>query len=139
MAAADHRDAGDPGGWRKSGPRGRRPRHADPGGVKVINLKPASRQTSDRAHAWLRGAMTALAILAVAAAASRCELQYVLVHALNHATTVAALEPSTPAARAAPVGTRTVPHDPRPPGRSPGPPTPRRPSIVRPTAPAPAG
>ena len=96
MAAADHRDDGGPGGWRLSGSRGRRPRHADPGGVKVINLKPASRQNSDRAHGWLRGAMTALAILAVAAAAVSWDSQYVLVRAVKHDTIVAALEAGIP-------------------------------------------
>src|SRR5260370_6345440 len=96
MAADDSRDAGDPGGWRQSGSRGRRPRHADHGGVRVITLKPASRQASDRAHAWLRGAMTALAILAVAAAAVSWEAQYVLVRAVKHDTIVAALEAGIP-------------------------------------------
>src|SRR5216683_5365513 len=95
MAAADSREADDPGGWRTSGPRGR-PRHADHGGVRVINLKRASRQTSDRALAWLRGAMTALAILAVAAAAVSWDSQYVLVRAVKHDTIVAALEAGIP-------------------------------------------
>jgi hypothetical protein len=95
MAAADHRDTGNPGGWRAPGPR-RQPRHADPGAVRVIGLKPAIRQASDRAHAWLRGAMTALAVLAVAAAAVSWDAQYVLVRTVKHSEVIAALEAGIP-------------------------------------------
>ncbi len=62
----------------------------------MISLKPASQQNSDRAHAWLRGAMTALAVLAVAAAAVSWEAQYVLVRAVKHDRIVAALEAGIP-------------------------------------------
>src|ERR1039457_6187381 len=96
MAAADHHDPEGPARWRPSGRRGRRARHADPGGVKGISLKPASRQASDRAHAWLRSAMTALAILAVAAAAVSWDAQYVLVRAVKHTQVIAALEAGIP-------------------------------------------
>jgi hypothetical protein len=96
MAVADHRDPDSRSGWRLSGRRGRRPRHADSGAVKVISLKPASRQASDRAHAWLRGAMTALAILAVAAAAVSWDAQYVLVRTVKHTQVIAALEAGIP-------------------------------------------
>jgi hypothetical protein len=94
MAAADHRDPGDLSGWRAPGPR-RRPRHADHGGVRMISLK-AGRQASDRAHAWLRSAMTALAILAVAAAAVSWDAQYVLVRTVKHTQVIAALEAGIP-------------------------------------------
>ena len=96
MAAADHRDTGNPGGWRPPGARGHRPRHAGHGAVKVITLKAASRRNSDRAHGWLRGAMTALAVLAVAAAAVSWDAQYVLVQAVKHAKVIAALEAGIP-------------------------------------------
>src|ERR1039457_7480072 len=96
MAAADHHDPEGPARWRPSGRRGRRARHADPGGVKVIGLNPASRQAGDRAHAWLRGAMTALVILAVAAAAVSWDAQYVLVRAVKHTEAIAALEAGIP-------------------------------------------
>src|SRR6266851_2726089 len=68
----------------------------DPARLKVINLTPASRQDSDRAQAWLRGAMTALAVLAVAAAAVSWDAQYVLVRAVKHNTVIAALEAGIP-------------------------------------------
>src|ERR1017187_6221847 len=96
MAAADHRDTGNPGGWRPPGARGHRPRHAGHGAVKVITLKAASRRNSDRAHGWLRGAMTALAVLAVAAAAVSWDAQYVLVRTVKHNMTIAALEAGIP-------------------------------------------
>jgi hypothetical protein len=64
--------------------------------VRVISLKPASRQASDRAHAWLRSAMTALAILAVAAAAVSWDAQYVLVRTVKHTQVIAALEAGIP-------------------------------------------
>src|ERR1017187_2983649 len=96
MAAADHRDTGNPGGWRPPGARGHRPRHAGHGAVKVITLKAASRRNSDRAHGWLRGAMTALAVLAVAAAAVSWDAQYVLVQAVKHPKVIAALEAGIP-------------------------------------------
>ena len=96
MAAADHHDADGPVRWQPSGRRGRQPRHAEAAAVKVIGLKPAIRQASDRAHAWLRGAMTALAVLAVAAAAVSWDAQYVLVRAVKHTEAIAALEAGIP-------------------------------------------
>src|ERR1022692_764665 len=56
----------------------------------------ARRQTTDRAHAWLRGAMLALAVLAVAAASVSWDAQYVLVRAVKHDTVIAALEAGIP-------------------------------------------
>jgi hypothetical protein len=90
MTPADHRDT------HQNGPRRRHPRHAGHSQPAVITLTPASSQNSDRAHAWLRCAMTALAILAVAAAAVSWDAQYVLVQAVKHNTTIAALEAAIP-------------------------------------------
>ena len=56
----------------------------------------ARRDTRDRAQAWLRGAMLALAVLAVAAAAVSWDAQYVLVRAVKHSTVIAALEAGIP-------------------------------------------
>jgi hypothetical protein len=95
MAAADHYDPAGPGRWRRPSRRGLRARHADSRGVKVISLM-TGRQASDRAHAWLRGAMIALAVLAVAAAAVSWDAQYVLVRAVKHTEVIAALEAGIP-------------------------------------------
>ena len=85
-----------PGGWRPAGPRHNGRGAADPGEVTVISLRLASRQNSDRAHAWLRGAMAALAVLAVAAAAVSWDAQFVLVQAVKQNTAIAALEAGIP-------------------------------------------
>jgi len=64
--------------------------------VKVINVKPAGRDTGDRAQAWLRNAMLALAVLAAAAAAVSWDAQYVLVRHVKHNLAMAALEAGIP-------------------------------------------
>jgi hypothetical protein len=94
MATADHCETGNPGGWPAAGSR-HRARHADHSAVRMVSLK-TGRQASDRAHAWLRGAMTALAVLAVAAAAVSWDAQYVLVQAVKHTEVIAALEAGIP-------------------------------------------
>jgi len=96
MAATDpRRDAT----WRRSA------RHVDhrdsrPGDLWVTSMVPAGRHARDRAHAWLRGAMITLAVLAAAAAAVSWEAQYVLVASVKHAAPIAALEAGIPDAGA---------------------------------------
>jgi hypothetical protein len=55
-----------------------------------------SEGTRDRAEAWLRSAMGALAALAAAAAAVSWDAQYVLVRHVKHAPVIAALEAGIP-------------------------------------------
>jgi hypothetical protein len=62
----------------------------------VITMRPTGRDTRDRAQAWLRNAMIALAVLAAAAAAVSWEAQYILVKAVKHAKIIAALEAGIP-------------------------------------------
>lgn len=81
---ARHKDNGRPG----------------PRGVRVIGMLSAGRHARDRAQAWLRGAMAALAVLAAAAAAVSWDAQYVLVQAVKHDTAIAALEAGIPDAGA---------------------------------------
>jgi len=75
---------------------------AHPGGgvnprkATVITMRPTGRDTRDRAQAWLRNAMIALAVLAAAAAAVSWDAQYVLVKAVKHAKVIAALEAGIP-------------------------------------------
>src|SRR6266702_6005511 len=83
-------------GWHPLGPPNRDPGSADPHAVKVINVKPAGRDTGDRAQAWLRNAMLALAVLAAAAAAVSWDAQYVLVRHVKHNLAMAALEAGIP-------------------------------------------
>jgi hypothetical protein len=64
--------------------------------MQVIDIRPAGRHARDRAHAWLRSAMIALAVLAAAAAAVSWDAQYVLVRAVKHDTVIAALEAGIP-------------------------------------------
>jgi hypothetical protein len=52
--------------------------------------------TRDRAAAWLRNAMIALAVLAAAAAAVSWDAQYVLVKTVKHTPAIAALEAGIP-------------------------------------------
>lgn len=52
--------------------------------------------TADRSLGWLRGAMLALALLAVAAAVVSWDAQYVLVRSVKHNPAVAALEAGIP-------------------------------------------
>jgi hypothetical protein len=56
----------------------------------------ASTGKPDRALGWLRGAMLALAVLAMAAAVVSWDAQYVLVRSVKHNPTVAALEAGIP-------------------------------------------
>jgi hypothetical protein len=65
-------------------------------GAAVINMRPSGRDTRDRAQAWLRNAMIALAVLAAAAAAVSWDAQYVLVKSVKHASVIAALEAAIP-------------------------------------------
>src|SRR5262245_61341034 len=51
---------------------------------------------SDRGRGWLKGAMLALAVLAVAAAVVSWDAQYVLVRSARHNPAVAALEAGIP-------------------------------------------
>jgi hypothetical protein len=97
MAAADQRGAAT---WHPAAPR-----HQDNGrsgahGVRLIDVKPGGRHARDRAQAWLRSAMAALAVLAAAAAAVSWDAQYVLVRAVKHDTAIAALEAGIPDAGA---------------------------------------
>lgn len=50
----------------------------------------------DRALGWLRGAMAALAVLAIATAVVSWDTQYVLVRSVKHNAAVAALEAGIP-------------------------------------------
>ena len=70
--------------------------NASPREATVITMRPTGRDTRDRAQAWLRNAMTALAVLAAAAAAVSWQAQYVLVQAVKHAKVIAALEAGIP-------------------------------------------
>jgi len=54
------------------------------------------RAVRDRAQGWLRGAMLALAVLAVAAAVVSWDAQYVLVRSVKHNPAVAAIEAGIP-------------------------------------------
>jgi hypothetical protein len=56
----------------------------------------AAPSTADRGLSWLRGAMLALAVLAVAAAVVSWDAQYVLVRAVKHNPAVASLEAGIP-------------------------------------------
>ncbi len=74
-------------------PRARHRKHPP---AEVISIRPPAHEISDRAQAWLRNAMAALAVLAAAAAAVSWDAQYVLVRAVKHSTPVAALEAGIP-------------------------------------------
>jgi hypothetical protein len=92
MAAAERRGAA---GWH---PPGRHDDNGRPGprSVRVIDMRPGGRHARDRAQAWLRSAMAALAVLAAAAAAVSWDAQYVLIRAVKHGAAVAALEAGIP-------------------------------------------
>jgi hypothetical protein len=62
--------------------------------VRRVNVKLSG--TPDRAGAWLRGALAALAVLALAAAVVSWDAQYVLVRAVKHGRVVAGLEAGIP-------------------------------------------
>ena len=51
--------------------------------LTVITPAPEKRDPGDRAQAWLRGAMVALAVLAAAAAVVSWDAQYVLVRSVK--------------------------------------------------------
>jgi hypothetical protein len=67
-------------------------------GLRVVNLAPASRreEPGDRAGTWLRNAMIALGLLALAAAVVSYAAQYHMVYAAKGAKVVAALEAGIP-------------------------------------------
>jgi hypothetical protein len=69
---------------------------AIPPQAEVISIRPPAYEISDRAQAWLRNAMIALAVLAASAAVVSWDAQYVLVRAVKHSTPVAALEAGIP-------------------------------------------
>jgi len=92
MSAADQRGAA---GWHPPA-RHEHNGRPGPGSVRVIDMRPAGRHARDRAQAWLRSAMAALAVLAAAAAAVSWDAQYVLVRAVKHDPAVAALEAGIP-------------------------------------------
>ena len=71
----------------------------DPGAVTVIGAG-AGQSAGDTGGAWLRNAITALAVLALAAAVVSWDAQYVLVHAVKRAPAIAALEAGIPDAGA---------------------------------------
>ena len=58
------------------------PGHRD--ASRLITPGPSERDPRDRAQAWLRGAMLALAVLAAAAAVVSWDAQYVLVRSVKH-------------------------------------------------------
>jgi Protein of unknown function (DUF2637) len=60
--------------------------------MKIIHL----RESGDRAAAWLRNAMLALGLLAVAAAVVSWEAQYRMVYSARHSAGIAALEAAIP-------------------------------------------
>jgi hypothetical protein len=62
----------------------------------VINTRHTGRDPHDRAQAWLRNAMIALAVLAAAAAVVSWDAQYVLVRTVKHTRVIAALEAAIP-------------------------------------------
>ena len=98
MAATDPRDAGT---WPRPVPR--HENHGDAahaGKVRLIDTRSSGRHARDRAQAWLRSAMIALAVLAAAAAAVSWDAQYVLVRTVKHDTVIAALEAGIPDAGA---------------------------------------
>ena len=93
MSAADPLRAA---AWHPPAPRHQDNGRPDPGRLRVIGVRPSGRHARDRAHAWLRSAMIALAVLAAAAAAVSWDAQYVLVRAVKHDTAIAALEAGIP-------------------------------------------
>ena len=93
MPANDPRAAN---GWHPFGIRDEDFQERCPRPVKVLNVKLTGRDPSDRAQAWLRNAMIALAVLASAAAAVSWEAQYVLVRSVKHNTPIAAMEAGIP-------------------------------------------
>ena len=64
--------------------------------MKARTVTPLRDGSSDRAQAWLRSAMAALAVLAAAAAAVSWDAQYVLVSHVKHTPAIAILEAGIP-------------------------------------------
>ena len=64
--------------------------------MKARTVTPLRDGSSDRAQAWLRSAMAALAVLAAAAAAVSWDAQYVLVSHVKHTPAIATLEAGIP-------------------------------------------
>ena len=62
----------------------------------MTTTAPTTRHSVDRGRAWLRIAMTALALLAAAAATVSWDAQYLLVRHVKHAPAIAALEAGIP-------------------------------------------
>src|ERR1700722_14567000 len=79
------------------------PKHSHPAGpahqatvIRVPTPTAAQGRGDNRGRGWLRGAMLALAVLAVAAAVVSWDAQYVLVRAVKHNPAVAGLEAGIP-------------------------------------------
>ncbi len=89
--ASDDRDT-----WAGRGFSGLQDRGTDADAVAARDISPGRHDTSDRAQAWLRNAMIALAVLAVAAATVSWDAQYVLVLSAKHDAVIAALEAGVP-------------------------------------------
>jgi hypothetical protein len=86
-------------GWHRRAAASRHPRPACArGGVHRASAKPGVRP--DAARTWLRGAMTALAVLAAAAAVVSWDAQYVMVREVKRVPAIAALEAGIPDAGA---------------------------------------
>lgn len=83
-------------GRHRSGPGKTGSGGADIRTVTVLPVKAAGHDPKERAQAWLRSAMTALAVLAAAAAAVSWDAQYVLVRSVKHNTAIAGLEAGIP-------------------------------------------
>jgi hypothetical protein len=92
---------GEPSGgddWRPFGLTGDDFPQPDKDGLRVVNLTPAARRNEpkDRAGTWLRNAMIALGLLALAAAVVSYAAQYHMVYAAKGVKVVAALEAGIP-------------------------------------------
>ena len=89
--ASDGRDT-----WAGRGFSGLQDCRTDADTVTVPGISPARHETNDRAQAWLRNAMIALAVLAAAAATVSWDAQYVLVRSVKRDAVIAALEAGVP-------------------------------------------
>ena len=74
------------------------PSPANPRGTTGAGYRPAG--SADTGRSWLRNAMAALAVLAIAAAAVSWDAQYVMVHEVKNFPAIAALEAGIPDAGA---------------------------------------
>ena len=93
MAAAEARAAR---GRHRISPVTGIPRHRPRRRLRIIAAATAMPDGRDRAQAWLRSAMAALAVLAAAAAAVSWDAQYVMVRSVKHNPVIAALEAGVP-------------------------------------------